>query len=154
SACRGFSWRAWLPMWCSKARSARCRLPAMPSTSCSAPIAAMSRCCARISRAQVIEPARALSVVLHLLLLARARDALDLRHRTSGFFRHLAVLLDQKTVRRLVAVEAAEQRARHLAVGALRAVLIDHVEHDELGIQSRFSRHDCSPCSCSLILVR
>src|SRR5580704_2436296 len=95
----------------------------------------------------------ALGVVLHFLLLARARDALDLRHRAPGFFRDLAVLLDQKTVRRLVAVEAAEQRARHLAVGALRAVFIDDVEHDELGIQSRFSRHDCSPCSCSLILI-
>src|SRR5579862_1054978 len=95
----------------------------------------------------------ALGVVLDLLLLARARDALDLRHRPAGFFRDLAILLDQETVRRLVAVEAAKQRARHLAVGALRAVLIDHVEHDELGIQSRFSWHDCSPCSCSLILV-
>src|SRR5580704_17549469 len=94
-----------------------------------------------------------LGVVLHPLLLARARDSLDLGQRAAGFFGDLAVLLDQKAVRRLVAVDAAEQRARNFAVGALRAVFIDDVEHDEFGIQSRFSRHDCSPYSCCLILI-
>src|SRR5262249_25595103 len=30
---------------------------------------------------------------------------------------------------------------RHLAVRALRAVFVDHVEHDEFGVQSRLSWH-------------
>src|ERR1700685_719913 len=84
-------------------------------------------------------------VVLGLLLFAGAGDGLDLQRRPAGFFRDLAVLLDQKAVGRFVAIEAAQKLTRHLAVGALRAVLVDHVEHDEFGIQARFSWHGCSP---------
>jgi hypothetical protein len=83
--------------------------------------------------------------VPRLLLRVRAGDARDLRWRAAGLFGDLAVLLDQEAVRRLVSVDAAGQRSRHLAVGALRAVVIDDVEHHEFGIQTRLSRHGLSP---------
>src|SRR5579871_3741141 len=97
----------------------------------------------------VRNPARLPSSRLAILLLrSRAGDALDLRRRLAGLFGDLAVLLDEKTVGRLVAVDAAGERARHLAVRALRAVLIDDVEHHEFGVQSGFSRHGRAPVSC------
>jgi hypothetical protein len=83
--------------------------------------------------------------VPRLLLCVRAGDARDLRRRAAGLFGDLAVLLDQEPVRRLVAVDAAGQRARHLAVGALRTVFVDDIEHHEFGIQTRLSRHGLSP---------
>src|SRR5579862_1906165 len=169
SAYRGFCSRACSAMSCSKARSASCRWPAMRSTCSFAPTAAMSRYYAGISPGSDIdwtaavrsrapsEPRRITAEqksaglfpigVAELFLGTRADDALDLGRRAAGFFRDLAVLLDQEAVRRLVAVDAAGERARHLAVRALRAVFVEHVEHDEFGIQSRLSRHCCSP-SC------
>src|SRR6185437_6202961 len=53
---------------------------------------------------------------------------------------------DQKAVRPLVAIDAAGQFARNLAVRAARAVLIDDVEHDEFRILSRLSWHCSSLC--------
>src|ERR1700729_4280980 len=82
----------------------------------------------------------------HLLLRAGAGDTLDLRRRLAGFPGDVSILFDQEAVRRLIAVDAAGQRARHLAVRALCAVFVDDVEHDELGIQSRLSRHGMTRC--------
>jgi len=73
-------------------------------------------------------PARRLGVVPLFFLRARALDALDLDRRPAGFFGDIAVLLDQEFVRRLVAIDAGGQRARHLAVRALRAVFVDYIE--------------------------
>src|SRR6202043_1919806 len=72
---------------------------------------------------------------------AGPRDALDLDRRPAGFLGDVAVLFDQEFVRGLVAVDPAGQRARNLAVRALRTVFVDHVEHDEFGVQSRLSWH-------------
>src|ERR1700728_1674803 len=79
-----------------------------------------------------------------LLLRPGARDARDLRRRAAGFLGDVAVLFHEEAVGRLVAVDAAGERARHFTVGALRAVFVGDVEHDEFGVQSRFSRHDAS----------
>src|ERR1700691_2987487 len=61
---------------------------------------------------------------LLVLLSVRAGDVRDLRRRSAGLFGDLAVLLDQEPVCWLVAVNAARQRARHLAGRALRAVFV------------------------------
>src|SRR5277367_5874820 len=92
-------------------------------------------------------PSARFGIVAFFFLGAGTGDALDLERRPAGFLGDVAVLLDEELVRRLVAVEPAGQHARNLAVRSLRAVLIDHVEHDEFGIQSRLSRHDFSRCS-------
>src|SRR5262249_52597582 len=83
----------------------------------------------------------ALGVVPLFLLGAGPRDGLVLARRPAGFLGDVAVLFDQELVRGLVAVDPAGQRARHLAVRTLRAVFVDHVEHDEFGVQSRLSWH-------------
>src|ERR1700733_8101947 len=79
------------------------------------------------------------------LLRSGARNALDRERRLAGFLCDVAILLDQETVRRLVAIEAFGQRPRYLAVRAPRAVLVEDVERHEFGIQSRFPRHRDSP---------
>src|SRR5690606_16033706 len=65
-------------------------------------------------------------------LLARAPDRLDRQRRHARLLRDRAVLVHDEGPGRLVLVQAAEQLARHLAVGALAAILIDNVEQHEL----------------------
>src|ERR1700761_3556892 len=167
-------------MCCWKAPSAWCRWRAMHSTFTSAPTGATSRCYASISRGRDIRarsaqclpgiwpqgdwrfPERSccrndLSGLFPVRLVARfflavgTDNALDLDRGLAGFLGNLAVLLDQEAVRRLVAVDAAGERARHFAVRALRTVLIDDVEHDEFGILPGLARHGCSPQCWSAI---
>src|SRR5437762_5598780 len=69
-----------------------------------------------------------LHALARLFLGVRAHDLLDLQGRHAGFCADVAVLRLDHRARRLVPVESAEQLGRHLAVGALCAVLIDDVE--------------------------
>src|SRR6476661_5092932 len=95
-----------------------------------------------------------LSPLLHLHhhligLGADARDALDGERRAARLLGDLAVLFDDEAARRRVLVEAAEQLGRHAPVGALRAVLVDHVEEDEfaLRVAARSFGHGARPSS-------
>src|SRR6185437_4652643 len=76
-------------------------------------------------------------------LCADAGDALNGQRSAAGFFRDLAILLDDEAARRLVFCQAADDFSRHSPVRALRAILIDDVEEHEfaLRIGSRFLRH-------------
>src|SRR5262249_37479373 len=77
------------------------------------------------------------------LLRADPADALDRERRAATFRGDFAVLLEDISARRLVAVEPAEQLGRHAPVGALRAIFIDDVEEGELafGIGPGFFGH-------------
>src|SRR5690348_8674765 len=87
--------------------------------------------------------ARSLAPRALLLLRTHAADALDRERRAAAFLGDLAVLLHDVAAGRLVAFEAAEQLARHAAVGADGIVLIGDVEEGEfaLGIGPGFFRH-------------
>src|SRR5581483_9991093 len=79
---------------------------------------------------------------------AGAADALDRAARQAGLLRDLGVLFFDDTPGGRVALEAAERRARHPAVGALRAVLVHHVEENEIADDPRawLARHVALPC--------
>src|SRR5436190_12866342 len=62
---------------------------------------------------------------LRLRLFAGAVQRLDGQRRVAGFLGDLAILLRDDRACGLVAVEAAQHVGGHLAVGALRAVLIE-----------------------------
>src|SRR5215468_2481085 len=78
-------------------------------------------------------------------LAAGATYALDDQGRTAGFFGDQPILFFDGGTRRRIAVMAAEHLVRHPAIGALSAVLIDHVEQGEFSPRCRLSCHCLSP---------
>src|SRR4051794_1768959 len=72
---------------------------------------------------------------------AGTAHALDRDGGKARLLRDRAVLLLDDRARGLVAIEAAQHRARHLAVGSLRAILVEHVEQHEFSAGSGFLGH-------------
>ena len=90
-----------------------------------------------LRRHQVVRAASRALVHLHYLrrLGALAQNALDLERRAAGFVGDLAVLLDQVAERGRIVLRVGHECGRHAPVGALRAVLVDHVEEHEFALR-------------------
>src|SRR6185437_8826789 len=78
-----------------------------------------------------------------LLLRTNPADALDRERGAAAFLGDLAVLLHDVAAGGLIALEPAEQLARHPAVGAHGIVFIDDIEEGEFALRvgSGFFRH-------------
>src|SRR5262245_305916 len=77
--------------------------------------------------------------------LVNPGHALDARARAAGPLCDFPVLCFEHDACGRVAVEAAQDRARHLPVRANRSVLVDNVEKDELGPSCRFLTTHIAP---------
>src|ERR1700736_2791954 len=84
---------------------------------------------------------------------AGSAQARDRQGRSAGFFGDHAVLLLDHGTRRIIAVEATQDVARHPAVGALRAVFVKHIEQGKLRARRWFSRHSRVSCRSSMVEV-
>src|ERR1051325_17639 len=94
--------------------------------------------------ASLVGAAHIARLLLHVIV--DAQDALDAQRRHAGLAADLAILFLDQLARRLVAVDAAENLGWNLAIRALRAVLVIHVEQHVFGAGRRFACHG----SCSL----
>src|SRR6185437_911600 len=81
------------------------------------------------------------------LLRAGAADALDRAARNAGLGRDLGVLRLDDGLGGRIAFKAVKRRLRHAAVGALRAVLVHHVEQNEFAddLGTGFASHGAVP---------